>query len=134
MERLVDSAKARPHLLFVGLILFALLILIVPFTAWSSDMPSSEVPAGNYGSGGAEPVQTGTPRPVPTSVATVEPNRVRICHRTGAQREPYREITINRNALRSHLAHGDIYPVPPGGCPRAAGTPIPTSAPRLPDN
>jgi len=48
---------------------------------------------------------------------------VEVCHRTGSQRNPYVRIEISRNALPAHLRHGDIYPVPPGGCP-SSGTPV----------
>lgn len=63
---------------------------------------------------------------VPTAPATVPPTmeqRIEICHKTGST---FREITINRSALRAHLAHGDIYPVPVGGCPRTVPSPVPT--------
>jgi hypothetical protein len=50
-------------------------------------------------------------------------DRVTICHRTASDRNPYRQITISRSALEAHQRHGDIYPVPPGGCP--SGTPRP---------
>lgn len=58
-----------------------------------------------------------------TRTATVAPctERVNICHRTGSPRRPYHEITVSCDALPAHRQHGDIYPVPPGGCP--AGTP-----------
>src|SRR5207248_5972606 len=36
------------------------------------------------------------------------------------------EITINIAALPAHLAHGDLYPVPPGGCPAATPRTSPT--------
>ena len=61
-----------------------------------------------------------------TRTATVS-DRVEVCHRTGSRRNPYVRIEISRNALPAHQAHGDIYPVPPGGCP-AEGTPVTMTA------
>jgi hypothetical protein len=33
--------------------------------------------------------------------------KVTICHHTGSPNHPFVTITINRNALKAHLAHGD---------------------------
>jgi hypothetical protein len=33
--------------------------------------------------------------------------KVTICHHTGSQSHPFVTITISRNALKAHLAHGD---------------------------
>jgi hypothetical protein len=38
--------------------------------------------------------------------------RVIVCHRTGSRRNPFRTISISRNALAAHLRHGDT----PGPC------------------
>ena len=35
------------------------------------------------------------------------PKKVTICHRTGSQKNPFRTITVSRNALPAHLRHGD---------------------------
>jgi hypothetical protein len=42
-----------------------------------------------------------------------------LCHRTQSAKTPYAKVTVSsRAALQGHLRHpGDIYPVPPGGCP-----------------
>ena len=33
--------------------------------------------------------------------------RVIVCHRTGSRRNPFRTISVSRNALAAHLRHGD---------------------------
>src|SRR5688500_18598401 len=42
---------------------------------------------------------------------------VNICHVTGDPTNPYEVQSIPRNQISTHQAHGDIYPVPAGGCP-----------------
>jgi ABC-type sugar transport system substrate-binding protein len=39
--------------------------------------------------------------------------KVTICHHTGSQTNPFVTITVSRNALPAHFAHGDT----PGPCP-----------------
>ena len=51
--------------------------------------------------------------------ARANPGKVDICHRNQGASE-WNLISIPASALSAHLAHqwgGDIYPVPPGGCP-----------------
>ena len=51
------------------------------------------------------------------------PKKVKICHRTASNKNPYRLITVNRNALKAHRDHPpkngrrDIIPAPAQGCP-----------------
>lgn len=54
------------------------------------------------------------PCPVVTTETTEVPDRVTICHATGSETNPWVVITINRNALDAHLAHGDSQTLP---CP-----------------
>ena len=73
---------------------------------------------------------------------SAEEIRVAICHHTGLESNPYVDITIDMSALPAHLDHGDIYPVPPSGCPSgvtptniptATFTTIPTVTPTSPN-
>ena len=49
--------------------------------------------------------------------------KVKICHRTGSNKNPYVLITVNRKALKAHRNHPpkngrrDIIPAPAQGCP-----------------
>ncbi|MDQ5825581.1 MAG: hypothetical protein M3441_15420, partial [Chloroflexota bacterium] len=65
---------------------------------------------------------TGTGTAMATASRTPGNGRVAICHRTGSERNPWVQIEVSENALPAHQAHGDIYPVPPNGCP-GPGTP-----------
>jgi hypothetical protein len=55
--------------------------------------------------------------------------RVAICHRTHNPHRPFIEIRVPQHTVPHHLQHGDIYPVPPGGCPRHVPSPMPTGVP-----
>jgi hypothetical protein len=78
------------------------------------------------------------------SVALVNPQPsaaeeapVTICHRNGSEHNPYVAITVDAHALPAHLEHGDIYPIPTGGCstsvmPTSTPTEMPTSTPTVP--
>jgi hypothetical protein len=44
--------------------------------------------------------------------------KVTICHATGSETDPYKEITVSVNGLNGHGQHAsDILPAPEGGCP-----------------
>ena len=58
--------------------------------------------------------------------ASADPEgKIRICHATGSESNPYVEITISANGLAGHNAQGvhdgDIVPAPSGGCPAGPG-------------
>ncbi len=42
---------------------------------------------------------------------------VTVCHRLG--NGGYHVLTMDDSALKAHLGHGDLYPVPADGCPAA---------------
>ncbi len=49
---------------------------------------------------------------------TSNANKITICHKTGSDKKPYKEITIAKDAVADgHATHvGDIIPAPAGGC------------------
>lgn len=51
---------------------------------------------------------------------TTNANKITICHRTGSTKNPYKEITIAKDATTDgHASHeGDIIPAPADGCPK----------------
>lgn len=53
--------------------------------------------------------------------------RVTVCHLLG--NGSYNELTFDEHALGAHQAHGDLYPVPAGGCPVADETSPEDTAP-----
>jgi hypothetical protein len=57
------------------------------------------------------------PTPVPPPVAG---STVTICHRTGSAKNPYVVLTVGGSALAAHRGHGDLIPMPAGGCPAVA--------------
>ena len=62
-------------------------------------------------------------RPVQSAAADQYVGKVTICHHTGSKKHPFVTITISRNALDAHLAHGDtIGPCPTTGVLGAQST------------
>jgi hypothetical protein len=54
----------------------------------------------------------------PTTLVEVTNQTIAICHSTGNETDPYKEITVSVSGLNGHAKHaGDIVPVPAGGCP-----------------
>lgn len=68
-------------------------------------------PFGVPGGGGGPPGGGGGSKPAP-------PGKTTICHHTGSSTNPWVEITVADESLPAHVAHGDIVPAPPEGCPR----------------
>ena len=63
--------------------------------------------------------ESATETPVATNTLPSE-NKVKICHATGSETNPYVEIEISESAIPAHEDHQwgeDIIPMPAGGCP-----------------
>lgn len=54
----------------------------------------------------------------PTIPLNIINGKITICHATGSETNPYREIRVSVNGLNGHDRHeGDIVPAPETGCP-----------------
>lgn len=73
-------------------------------------------PAQGKGHGQAQGPQTGKADPPRHTPVTV-------CHVLG--NGGYHLLTMDDSALKAHQNHGDLYPVPAGGCPAPAAAPGP---------
>ncbi|QQS22570.1 hypothetical protein IPM19_02970 [bacterium] len=49
----------------------------------------------------------------PLSTTYAATTFVDVCHKTG---NGYNSLSVNSNSLQTHINHGDVYPVPQGGC------------------
>ena len=90
------------------------------------------VPAGGCpGPAASEPAASGRTEPERSQApAAPQHQRVTVCHLLG--NGTYHVLSFDRHALRAHLAHGDLYPVPADGC-AAPATAAPESAGRPAD-
>ncbi|SMB89325.1 hypothetical protein [Deinococcus hopiensis] len=80
--------------------------------------PQPQVARAVMAQPGAQPGLTSTAPGKPSAaVIRDDHDRVTLCHRTASESNPYVSVTISRNALDTHTGHGDIIPVPAGGCP-----------------
>ena len=77
-------------------------------------------PAQERGHGQAQGPQTGKADPPRHTPVTV-------CHVLG--NGGYHLLTMDDSALKAHQNHGDLYPVPAGGCPAPATAPTPEDSP-----
>jgi hypothetical protein len=73
---------------------------------------------------GANPSKPAKSKPKPKTKSKTVPasshakaGKITICHRTGSKTNPYVQITVSANAWKAHRKHGDLNPVPAGGCP-----------------
>src|SRR5919201_1738453 len=115
MENMTRSTKIR---LQVILLVASFALLIGVFAASTAGSSASQA------QGATSISQQASNMPEP--VATALPRFVWICHRTGSTRFPYIPLYIPSRLLPHFLQHGDLYPIPQGGCPRTVPTPIPT--------
>ena len=108
-------SKAKWQLSLGILVIFALLVVF-------SLGPGSYAGATSQNASTIAQRSGDAPRPVAT-----EPARfVNVCHSIGSPHRAYVELRVAGAALPAHLRHGDLYPVPEGGCPSGVPTPIPT--------
>lgn len=75
-----------------------------------------EVPENGCPAGAEDPRTSGSPSNGHTPVT--------VCHVLG--NGSYNELTFDDSALKAHIAHGDLHPVPAAGCPAEED---PTSGP-----
>lgn len=57
--------------------------------------------------GGLGPVASAVSPSGESAAAKQYADKVTICHHTGSKKNPFRTITVSRNALKAHLKHGD---------------------------
>jgi hypothetical protein len=87
-----------------------------------SPAPTPNTPAAHAGKP-AVPAQQGNAHNRKPKLKTASASshakvgKITICHRTGSQKNPWVQITVSANAWKAHQKHGDLNPVPAGGCP-----------------
>ena len=77
---------------------------------WLRNLLAPAAIVGAFGVLAAFGISSGTP----SAAAQYEyPKKVVICHHTHSAKNPFVTITVSRNALDAHFAHGDTL----GPCP-----------------
>jgi hypothetical protein len=59
-----------------------------------------------------------------TAAGTTSPTegkKVTLCHKTGSKSHPWVKIRVSKNAVKAHMAHGDMAVGANGDCPKAPG-------------
>jgi hypothetical protein len=56
-----------------------------------------------------------------SSTAPTEGKKVTLCHKTGSKSHPWVKIRVSKNAVKAHMAHGDIALSANGECPKTPG-------------
>lgn len=89
-------------------------VVIITFTTSAYFSSSTKINENEFATGIWTPVPILSPTPSETPF-----EKITICHNTGAEGNPYTEITISeQGVLNGHLDHpGDIIPAPTEGCP-----------------
>lgn len=113
----------------VALIILALLAL--PALAAAHHKPNHKQGPPEHSNVGGKHKPSPAPTPPKsegqedTSPGNSGEHKVTICHRTGSAKNPWVIITVDKHALKAHLAHGDQYPCPTA--PQASPMPTPTA-------
>ncbi len=88
--------------------------------------PGAALAAGGHGNGNANGAGNGNGGSNAHANGGTGHTPVTVCHRLG--NGGYHVLTMDDSALKAHLGHGDLYPVPADGCP-AAPAQAPTKTP-----
>ena len=80
---------------------------------------------GNPHKRGAAPVaststSTSTSTDTTGTTTTSSDKKVTLCHKTGSKSNPWVKISVSKNAVKSHMNHGDVAVSADGSCPKGA--------------
>jgi len=122
MRNFKINQKGIAHIALVLLLLLGIGTSVVLVQKQTNLLPK----ASNRSDYSKRPVSAPiTPKPTRSPSPTGE-RLIGICHKTDSAKNTYTSISIDKNALDTHLAHGDIYPVPENGCPNTQKTKSPS--------